>query len=234
MRLNVLLLGCLATSLGFAQIDEVSASDALAAVLADMRGTESRDPASVEKNRVPNDPTADFVTSLPMPPPALQSKGTVTVASLRHKIPKEAEKAFKRSAKLSKSGNLREAARELEKAVAGDPLFAEAQMNLGTVYLRIGQYSAAQEAMLRGISLDPSSSAAYSNLAALYLTTGDLGAAESNARRALALSSTNSRAHYLLGLLLLGSPQARPEALRHLEYAARELPAAATTLSKLR
>jgi len=78
-----------------------------------------------------------------------------------------------------------------------------------------------------------SSSAAHSNLSIVQLLAGDLGAAERTARRALELSRDNDWARFVLGVTLLRNAATYSDALRHLESAARSVPAARETLNAL-
>jgi Flp pilus assembly protein TadD len=170
---------------------------------------------------------------LPNPPRAPVISGTVSAAALRHAVPKAAVKAHERARKLFASGKLSDAARELEKAVALDPDFAEAHENLGALYLKLDGPAEAEPHIRRAIELNPSSSFAHSDLSAVQLLTGDLEGAERSARRALELSRANDWARFMLGLTLLRNSATQAEALQHLEYASRSVPAARDTLKAL-
>jgi Flp pilus assembly protein TadD len=172
--------------------------------------------------------------AMPAPPQEHSTGGVVTASSLRHKIPKKAQGAFSRASRLSRSGDFKGAARELERAVAADPDFAEAHANLGVQYLRLGRLKEAEAELLRSIELNPVSSAAHSNLSAVQIQRGDLPAAEKSARRAIAILGSNERARYLLGVVLTRTPHTKSEGMQQLEYAARTMPAARTLLESLR
>jgi tetratricopeptide (TPR) repeat protein len=177
-----------------------------------------------------------FLPALPPTPRTVPpaATGTVSISRLRHKIPKEAMTAFDKAAKLTAAGKYPEAARELEKAVARDPYFAEAHANLGNQYFRLGRLEEAESELSRAIALDPDSSTAHSNLGILQFHRGKLPEAKANAKRALELSSTNARARYVLGLVLANSQGTRAEGVRQLQHAARTLPAAQRALEVLR
>jgi len=170
---------------------------------------------------------------LPDPPRPPVISGTVSAATLRHAVPKAAVKAHERARKLFASGKVSDSARELEKAVALDPEFAEAQENLGALYLKLGRPGEAEAHIRRAIELNPSSSLAHSDLSAVQLLAGDLKGAERSARRALQLSGGNDWARFLLGATLLLNPATYSEGLQNLEQASRSVPAARQTLDAL-
>jgi len=170
---------------------------------------------------------------LPNPPRPPAISGTVYAAALRHAVPKAAAKAHDRARKLFGSGKVSDAARELEKAVALDPDFAEAHENLGALYIKLGRPAEAEPHSRRAIELNPSSSFAHSDLSEVQLQAGDLEAAERSARRALQLSGANDWARFVLGASLLRNTATYNEGLQHLEYASRSVPAARQTLKAL-
>jgi tetratricopeptide (TPR) repeat protein len=137
-----------------------------------------------------------FDPSLPPAPSDNQVEvvGVTSAQLLLHKVPKQAKKAFERAAKLSKARKHAEAARELERAIAVDPGFAEAHVNLGAQYYLLNRLQDAQRLLRRATELDPSSAGGFSNLAAVELLRGDLVSAEQHARRALSLSPGNEPA----------------------------------------
>jgi tetratricopeptide (TPR) repeat protein len=161
------------------------------------------------------------------PPPL-----TVSLAQLKHKIPKEALKAFKRGQELSEAGNHDLAAKELEKAITLDPEFAEARAALGVDYAQLMRFDEAAAELKRSIALDPSSSGYY-NLGLVYFQTGDMEAAETSVRKALQLPQSQPTTHLLLAYILMPDPTKREEAERHLRLAARTIPQAGYLLSKL-
>ena len=170
---------------------------------------------------------------LPNPPPQPIIAGTVSAATLRHAVPKAAAKAHERARKLFAAGQFSDAARELEKALALDPDFAEAHENLGALYLKLDRPAEAEQHVRRAIELNPSSSFAHSDLSALQLLSGDPGAAERSARRALELSRGNDWARFMLGMSLLRDPATHAEAVQQLEYASRSVPVAKQALKAL-
>jgi tetratricopeptide (TPR) repeat protein len=217
-------------------------AEIIAAIEADLHGRAEAmygSDAAAMRNALINGTPADKSQAirealhLPDPPRPPVVSGTVSAAALRHAVPKAAAKAYERARKSFASGKLSDTARELEKAVALDPDFADAHENLGALYLKLERPAEAEPHIRRAIELNPSSSFAHSDLSALQLLAGDWDAAERSALRALELSRTNDWARFILGLALLRNAATRAEALQHLEYASRSVPAARETLKAL-
>jgi tetratricopeptide (TPR) repeat protein len=168
--------------------------------------------------------TEDVTALSPIQPPGPQVNhppaGSVSVAQLRHKPPKNAQKSMARGARFSQAGDHRRAAEEFDRAVTADRDFASAHRSLGEEYALLGRYSEAEAELQRSLTLDPDSWIGHYNLAAVLYATGNLSGAERSARRALELSKTDVQARILLGLLLWDHVETRTEALEHLQYAA--------------
>jgi Flp pilus assembly protein TadD len=139
---------------------------------------------------------------LPLPSKNPPGEGVISAARLRHKVPKQAEKALKRAVKLSDSGKRLEATHEFELAIAYDPDYADAHNNLGVHYILLNRPADARRELLRAIESDPTLGIAFFNLGWMDLQSGDLTAAEQHAQRAVALSDRNSQAQQLLELVL--------------------------------
>ena len=157
----------------------------------------------------------------------------VSVAQLRHKAPKNAQKLVASGAKFSQAGDHRRASEELEKAVAADPECAYAYDRLGVEYAQLGRYGEAEAKLQRSLALDPASWTGHYDLGVLFYRTGDLTGAERSVRRAVELSRANTQVHTLLGLLLWRHVETRAEALEHLRYAARSSSEATKLLASL-
>jgi Flp pilus assembly protein TadD len=168
------------------------------------------------------------------PSPQRSGASLVSAPHLRHKVPKEATKAFQRALTLSHSGDHQKAEDELERAILLDPEFAEAYANVGIEYASTGSYQLAEARFRKAIELDPASPVAYCNLGVLLIKVGRTREAESAIRRALELSPDDPNAHFLLARLLLGAATNRIEAEQHLKMAARTIPSAKVMLKGLR
>jgi tetratricopeptide (TPR) repeat protein len=168
-----------------------------------------------------------FTTWLKSIPQAEKDKPSgiaVDAGSLRHKVPKAARKAFDRAWSFTRKSDIEQAILEFERAIALDPDFVEAHIDLGASYTRVGRLAEAAAQFRRAIELRPRDSLVHSNLAWAILWMGDLQGAERSARRALELSSSNARAHAILGYILGSNPATRAEGKQHLEFAARTIP----------
>lgn len=199
-------------------------------VVADEMGNEvTREPVSIQQTnpevrlQLPDDPSTR--------PPA----STVSVAQLRHTPPPRALQAAVKAQKLSAAGDYRDAAGQLEKAVALDPAYAEAHTNLGAQYVRLGQPTRAVPEFERAIALDPSSALSQANLAVVLAQLGHTADAVRWSRHALQIDSTCPVAHYVLGFILAkgGRGDVRADGIRHLQLAARTLPAAIRALDEV-
>jgi len=162
-------------------------------------------------------------------PPA----GLVSVAQLRHKPSKNAQKVVARGATLAQAGDHRRAAEEFERAVAADPELANAYCHLGVEYAQLGRLVEAEAELQRSLTLDPTSWVGTYDLALVLYQTGDLSGAERSVGRALELSHTDVQVHILRGLLLWPYAESRTEALEHLKYAARSSSEAKELLASL-
>jgi Flp pilus assembly protein TadD len=114
---------------------------------------------------------------------------------LRHKVPKDARKAYDQALKMK---NLEKAALELERAITLDPEFGDAHCDLGVAYTRLGLLSQAAAEFRRAIELLPEEAIPYSNLAWIQFATGQRAEALANVQRALRLSPDNVPARTLV------------------------------------
>jgi Flp pilus assembly protein TadD len=169
-----------------------------------------------------------WLKSIPQTRKDKPSTVVVDAGSLRHKVPKAARKAFDRGWELMRKGDLDKAIPEFERAIALDPDFAEAHIDLGASYSNVGRFAEAATQFRRALELRPQISAVHSSLAWVILWQGDMQGAERSARRALELSSINAAAHAILGYILGNNadPARRAEGKQHLEIAGRTLPQA--------
>jgi Tfp pilus assembly protein PilF len=167
------------------------------------------------------------------PRSTVPTRGVISVAQLRHRVPKEAQKSFKRGKKFSGKGDHQNAARELENAVARDPEYADAHHQLGVEYAELGRAAEAEAELRRAIALDPYSWLAHHDLGVMLIRIGNFAEAGPSARRALELSPGNDEARFLVGWLLSMSADTRAEGRGYLEAAARTLPRAKSVLQTL-
>jgi tetratricopeptide (TPR) repeat protein len=196
---------------GVAQDRDPAGVESSAAIVAEMHGVAISEPRADPLahrpggNLAPPDKAQAIWSylNLPAAPYTNQKElaGVESVKRLSHKIPKPALKSFERAWTLSKNGKHEEAIRELTKAIAIDPDFAEAYNNLGVQYYLLKRPSDAQPLLRRAIELDPAAAPSYANLAAVALALGDSAGAELLARRALTLAPRNASAQGVLDVL---------------------------------
>jgi Flp pilus assembly protein TadD len=158
----------------------------------------------------------------------------VSASRLRHKVPKQAQKSYGKGIKFSRKGDHSAAAQELEKAVAADPEFIDAQHQLGVEYSLLGRHEESEARLRHAIALDPVSWRAHHDLGVALARRGDVAAAEPSARRALELSPAEPQAHLFLGWLLTLRPETRAQGMEHVEFAAQTNPVARRVLKIMR
>jgi len=175
-------------------------AETLSSSLADLHGiSESLEnpPADglTDRKRVWFTIYGDLKAPLSQPDRVTTPRGTVSVKRLRHKVPKDARKAYDQALKMK---NLEKAALELERAITLDPEFGDAHCDLGVAYTRLGLLSQAAAEFRRAIELLPEEAIPYSNLAWIQFATGQRAEALANVQRALRLSPDNVPARTLV------------------------------------
>ncbi len=166
--------------------------------------------------------------------PAQPITGAVSVHQLQHPLPHKAYNAIVQSERQAKAGDYAKAAASLEKAITIAPDFADAHMNLGAQYLRLGRFADAAVETQRAIALDGPNAPRLCNLSFAQMNLGNSTAALESVRAALRLAPGDAHAQYLIGMLLYLNHSPMDEVRRHLEIAARTMPAAQEALERLR
>lgn len=173
-------------------------------------------------------------TSIRLPetdPPQRPASGTVSVAQLGRKVPKEAQKEFDKAMKAEKSGKSEEVIQHLEKALQIAPDYMEAHNNLGARFLIAGQTEKAAEHFRRAVELDPSCAQAHANLALALASLQRLEDAGPEAKEALRLDPANYGARFVLGFVLATENQDE-QAAHYLETVADHIPKARLVLAE--
>ncbi|HVU34380.1 MAG TPA: tetratricopeptide repeat-containing glycosyltransferase family protein [Opitutaceae bacterium] len=109
-----------------------------------------------------------------------------------------AREQFHRANALREAGQVDAAIQELRAAIAADPEFAEAYVNLGHLLERAAGLADAAAMYERAIALQPGLADAHRNLGAVRFKLGDLGAALASFERVVTLRPEAADAH--LGL----------------------------------
>ena len=121
---------------------------------------------------------------------------------------------------LEAAGDLPAAIQAYERALALQPDFVEAGINLGALYVGVGRLEAAAAALERALAGDPERVEALNNLGLIYRERGRLEEARDLYVRALQLQPNLAQAHFNLGLVYRGLGQ-REQAIEHLKEAIR-------------
>jgi Flp pilus assembly protein TadD len=150
----------------------------------------------------------------------------VTMHELAHRIPKQAERDYRKAWVARDKGDLQTAILDFQKAIAIDPEFHEALNDLGTTYLQLNQIDLAIEQFNKAMAADPHAAKPCSNLAIAYLRSQQYADAERAARRVLDLDRAGTHGLLTLGISLVLQEKFTPEMRRSLERAALDHPAA--------
>lgn len=156
--------------------------------------------------------------------------GRVSVAQLQHPPSRKAFAAMLSAQRFSEAGDYRRAAEQLQKAVAYSPDYADAHWNLAAQYIRLGDYARSIEETRRGMEIEKPGALELCNLAYAQAQLRRFPEAIESARASLRMDSGYAQAHLVLGTLLAQDRKTLHEAIPHLEFAARSLPAGAQIL----
>ena len=110
---------------------------------------------------------------LPEHPRQKPAGGMISIRDLKREGNKKLMKEFIAAQEAVTRGDLAGSARHLERAVAIDPGYVPAYVNLGARYLQLRLPNRARGVLLRAIELDPSVPTAYTNLAVADMHMGD-------------------------------------------------------------
>jgi len=152
--------------------------------------------------------------------------GTVSIGQLMHKVPSKALKEAQLAEKAWKKGDMQTCMDHLQKAVAIDPDYLQAQKDLGLVYSRLNRLPDMISAFEQVIKVDPHSADAYSYIAAANIDLGQYADAETAARRSLDLDPAADRTRFLLGVALVAEDKDPGEALKYLKESSSSFPTA--------
>lgn len=160
--------------------------------------------------------------------------GTVSITQLQHPPARKAFQAVLSAQRFSESGQPAKAVEELEKAIRISPEYADAYNNLAVQHIRLGRYDEAAGELERAIEIAGPNPLLLTNLAFTRIQLDRIPEAATAARAALRLDGGFAQAHLILGSILAVDPRTLSEALPHLEFAAKEMPAARTLLERVR
>ena len=135
--------------------------------------------------------------------PALSAPPTETATDLA--APKQARKEYEKGSRELAGGNLEEARKHLEMAVAEDPCYARAQTALGVTLGQQHQDAAAESAFNKSITCDGGYLEAYLQLAVLLKGQKKFKECETVLEQGLRQFPSEWRLHYQLGNAKEGS-----------------------------
>lgn len=117
-----------------------------------------------------------------------------------HALNQGVQAHMQRGAELEKAGNLAEAIREQEAALAIDPANVEVHKNLISLYGRTGDAARAKQHFQTAIRLNPGLAGAWYDYGVLLFGEQNFAEAEQAFRRALAINPYHPEAHNNLGV----------------------------------
>ena len=153
-------------------------------------------------------------------------KNVVSRGELNHKIPRQAQNAFRTALKAEELGNLPESIEAFKKALTIDPLFVEAEINLAMQYNRSRQPEQAITHAQRAFEMRSGDPDAARTLAMILLDAKHYVQIERVARLMLMKQQAVWEMHGLLAISLIGQRRNLDEAFAHLELAAKNFPIA--------
>jgi tetratricopeptide (TPR) repeat protein len=159
--------------------------------------------------------------------------GVVSVRTLAHKSSKSARQEFSRGVQAQQKGQYNEAIRHFTEAVRLDPVYVEAEADLGMLYSITGQPEAAIEVFDRALAIEPDWALLSGVKASALVMLSRWEEAEQSARRAVKLNPLSIESRYMLGLALLMQGKITPETARSLEMAASQYPKAREHLAEV-
>jgi tetratricopeptide (TPR) repeat protein len=162
--------------------------------------------------------------ALPVDEGSHPGTGTVSIAQLLHKVPNDALKVYNNALKAVRKKDDDEAIELMEKAVAIDPQFVEAQTNLGRLYLQKHEPNKILDAFGKVLKIDPRSEVAYVGSSIAFLWLNRFADAETSARQALQVNPASLPSHYFLGVSLAEQDKDEDEAVQHLNRCSEKFP----------
>ena len=178
-----------------------------------------------------------FAVDVATPAPRLETEqpitGTVSLYDLQHKIPSKALKEGRVAEKYAKNRDMKAYIEHQQKAVALDPDWTGARLNLGIAYLLIGENEQAVPEFEEVLKRDSYSLAAYDALSCAYLGLNRPAESETVARRALNLNSAHEPSRYYLGVSLAFQHKDDSRALEYLQKVSGRFPKAHIVVAQI-
>jgi len=157
---------------------------------------------------------------------ARSAENSTSLHQLQHKIPAEAQTAFRQAQIAASKGNQQEAIELFRQAIAIDPEYADAYNDLGVLEAAQNQLREAAGQFQKAIGLEPDHRLAAANLSVVLAKMENFQEAGRVARKALELNPNDAQLHFILASSLLVTGGDTAEALTNLQQASREIPKA--------
>jgi tetratricopeptide (TPR) repeat protein len=162
----------------------------------------------------------------------LKNSPIVTVHQLKHSPPGKTSKAFSKGRNFLEEGRFSEAITSLGEAVAIDPEYTYALIDLAVAYGKAGRIEKAIPLLNSAIQYDPHWGLAYFNLAIAYISVNELSQAEFTARQMTEIADS-PEARFVLGLSLTMEDRFTSETQAALTQAEPLFPQAALLLGRV-
>jgi tetratricopeptide (TPR) repeat protein len=171
---------------------------------------------------------------LPDRPNASRAAGnSISFAQLQHKVPAPALKLFNKGEQAAAKHSLPQARDFYRQAIALDPEYVDAYIELGATESALGQYEVAADQYRKAVALAPEHELALPNLCIVLAKMHKFHEAGEVARRALKVTPGSGRVHYILAASLIEDHGDIDEAIEHMQRAASEIPSAHLVASDL-
>ncbi len=154
------------------------------------------------------------------------SENTVSLQKLGHEVPKKAMKLEREGENAAECGEVAKSILLFEKALAVDPRFTDAELQLAVSYARMGKESSALEHAQAAYDLDSESLDAGQTLTMLFIHAKRYREAENIVKCLLRSHSGLPELHALLAVGIIGSGGNLEEAYEHIKIAAKDFPLA--------
>lgn len=114
-------------------------------------------------------------------------KEAVSARGSQQKATRSAKAFYEKAMRFQKRGRLQDAKRFYQEALRLDPGYVDALNNLGVIYIRDKEYTAAQRSFERAVRLKPAYVDAHYNLACLHAIKGEVSQSLAHLKKAVSL-----------------------------------------------
>jgi tetratricopeptide (TPR) repeat protein len=173
---------------------------------------------------------------IPAPPSSanrVTGPNSISFAQLQHKVPGPALKLYNKAEQAAAKHNLPQARDYYRQALALDPEYVDAYIELGATESALGEHAESAKLYRKALEIAPEHPIALSNLSIVLAKLHQFQEAGEVARRALKVAPGSGRVHYILAACLIEEHGDIDEAIDHLQKSASEVPSARLIASDL-